>query len=329
MPTDDTDAFDRQRLKGLQLAFDHLPLGAGVFTLSGRPVYLNRYFIELYGLQWWSEDCDMDFQDMLEHGAFRDWKIDPRQHLTEMLETVLSGRAYEAEIEQGDRIIRMHNRLMTPDFILSTQEDVTARVRAERQVSYLALHDPLTRLLNRAGFVAQLKDMLKRKASNGEPFGIISLDLDHFKDVNDIFGHMAGDTVLRATAARMRSALGPLDFAGRLGGDEFVIVAGSDQQPGAVNLIASLLQTELCRPVAFEGQMLRVGTSIGIAVYPRDGEDRATLISNADMALYRAKREGRGRACAFDHVMDRHARERRLQMVQPLALEGHDEIMSA
>jgi diguanylate cyclase (GGDEF)-like protein len=263
-------------------------------------------------MQWWNERCEMNFQDMLEHGAFSDWKIDPGQHLAEMLETVLSGRVHEAEIEQGERIIRTHNRLMTPDFILSTQEDVTARVLAERQVTYLALHDPLTGLLNRAGFVSGLKEMIKCKARDEQSFGIVSLDLDHFKDVNDLYGHMAGDAVLQATGARITAALGPEDFSGRLGGDEFILVIGSDQQPSRVNLIASRLQAELCQPVAFEGRALTVGASIGVALYPRDGTDRKTLISNADMALYRAKREGRGRACMFDPAMDEHARERRL-----------------
>ncbi len=315
MPPDDTDSLDTRTLHGLRLTLDHLPVGVGVFTLDGVPMYLNRPFVELYQMHEWADADTLptrNFRDLLETDFFEGWKIDPERYMDEVLATVRSGRTLENLIEQGDRIIRVHNQLIAGAYLLSTHEDVTARVLAERQVTYLALHDPLTGLLNRAGFVSGLKEIIKRKASGGQSFGIVSLDLDHFKDVNDLYGHMAGDAVLQATGARITAALGPEDFSGRLGGDEFILVIGSDQQPSSVNLIASRLQAELCQPVAFEGRALQVGASIGVALYPRDGTDRKTLISNADMALYRAKREGRGRACMFDPAMDEHARERRL-----------------
>jgi diguanylate cyclase (GGDEF)-like protein len=204
------------------------------------------------------------------------------------------------EVEFGDRVVAIHDRLLEGRFILSTQADVTARVLAERQVTYLAHHDPLTRLLNRTGFAQRFNQVIQANAKDGGRFGVLSLDLDHFKDINDIHGHAAGDIVLVEVARRMRACLGEQGFIGRLGGDEFTLISTSEHQPPAVMAIARRLLEHVPKPILFEGKALRIGVSVGIAMHPDNGIDRATLLRNADEALYRAKREGRGRICVYD-----------------------------
>jgi diguanylate cyclase (GGDEF)-like protein len=323
VPADGAETLEARRLHGLELAMDHLPVAIGIFTLEGKPIYLNKPFVELYALDWWQED-DASFARMIERGTFRHWKTDPQQHFERMMKALLQGQPLAAQIDCGERVISVHDRLLDDRFILSTQADVTARVLAERQVSYLAHHDPLTHLLNRAGFSQRLGQTLSAKAAGGGRFAVASLDLDHFKEVNDLYGHAAGDAILAETAARMRLCLDTDDYIGRLGGDEFLLISNSDDQPSAVNRIATRLQHLIQEPIEFEGQRMRVGVSIGMAIYPLHGEGRAELLKSADLALYLSKAEGRGRISLYDgagqanQVLNAH--EADLRQVEQLLL---------
>jgi diguanylate cyclase (GGDEF)-like protein/PAS domain S-box-containing protein len=187
--------------------------------------------------------------------------------------------------------------------------DVTERQRAIERIAHLASHDVLTGLPNRQAFAEQLNRTLDRAAATSGTFAVLCLDLDRFKDVNDIFGHAAGDALLREFTARLARAAGGA-FIGRMGGDEFTMIVEGPQPESAVELASRLMQTGL-EQFEFEGHRFRCSVSVGIVLYPGDGADATTLLNNADAALYRAKADGRGVYRMFEAEMDKRLRERR------------------
>jgi diguanylate cyclase (GGDEF)-like protein/PAS domain S-box-containing protein len=195
-----------------------------------------------------------------------------------------------------------------PQYLLTVIDDVTERKRSEAQIVYMAHHDLLTGLPNRAFFMEKLEEAGARLRRWGEPFTVLILDLDRFKIVNDSLGHPAGDALLKETATRLKTALRETDVLARLGGDEFAIiqVGEIEQRDGAARLAQRIV--ELVRaPYVIEGSAVGIGTSIGIAVAPADGNEPTQLIKNADLALYRGKSQGRNGYCFFDLEMTRKA----------------------
>jgi diguanylate cyclase (GGDEF)-like protein/PAS domain S-box-containing protein len=197
-----------------------------------------------------------------------------------------------------------------PQYLLSLAEDVTERKRAEEQIAHMAHYDALTDLPNRAAFTERLALTLEVAAETDKPFALLCLDLDRFKEVNDVFGHAVGDELLRQLSRRLQ-AVAEGAFLARLGGDEFMVVASGDDQPAAAAALADRLLSALEQEFDIEGAQLRVGLSIGVAIFPNDGFDATTLLGNADAALYRAKSEGRGLIRFFESHMDQRLRERR------------------
>lgn len=197
----------------------------------------------------------------------------------------------------------------TPDYLLIILEDVTERKRGEQRIVHLAHHDPLTDLPNRAAFNAKLTETIESAKARGEKFALLCTDLDRFKEVNDLFGHAAGDTVLLEISRRLKIVAGDA-FLSRLGGDEFPMIVGGPQ-PNAARQMADQLIAVMTEEINYEGRRFRPGISVGIAVYPDDGADVATLLRNADAALYRAKSEGRGVVRFYEAEMDRLLHDRR------------------
>lgn len=186
--------------------------------------------------------------------------------------------------------------------VLGFAQDVTEERAAAARISYLALHDPLTGLLNRTRFMERLED-----ACRSGPVAVVILDLDRFKIVNDLYGHGAGDEVLLETAKRLRDVSG--GEVARLGGDEFAIIIRDVQ---AASRIARRCVEALAKPYGIHDRGVGIGASAGIAVRSdKEESDADHLMRNADLALYRAKREGRNRTCFFEPAMDDAARERR------------------
>jgi diguanylate cyclase (GGDEF)-like protein len=191
-----------------------------------------------------------------------------------------------------------------------THEDITERRKAEAKISHMALHDALTNLPNRIFFHEQMKNRLAH-LSRDQKFAVLYLDLDRFKTVNDTLGHHYGDKLLRQVAERMSGCLREGDSIARLGGDEFAILQGSVKQPNDAITLASRLIEIAGAPFDLDGHQVVIGVSIGIAIAPTDATDADQLLKNADMALYRAKADGRGAYRFFEAEMDALMQARR------------------
>ena len=195
--------------------------------------------------------------------------------------------------------------------------DITEQKLAEENIRRLARYDALTGLANRPSLFEHAEHAIARSRRNGRPFAMLFIDLDRFKDVNDAFGHATGDDVLRTMARRLQGAIRGRDTAARIGGDEFVVVGEEFERPEVVAEFAARLIDALGEPILLHGQECRVGASIGVALYPADGEDAATLLKRADMAMYRAKEAGRN-GFVFFAGHDRPACEERMVLAAGL-----------
>ena len=189
--------------------------------------------------------------------------------------------------------------------------DITELKLREKEIEYLAHHDRLTGLSNRAVFQRRAEEVIAAAKEKGGIVVIMCLDLDHFKHVNDTLGHAGGDEFLKAIAERLRGCVGDFDTVARLGGDEFGLILTEISSPDAATTFALRLMEIVNQPFEFDQQRVSTGISIGIALAPFDGDGADAVIKNADLALYRAKVDGRGTFCFFEAEMDARARHRR------------------
>ncbi len=181
-----------------------------------------------------------------------------------------------------------------PAYVL-VMSDITVRKEAELRMQYRAHHDPLTDLPNRALFEDRLKAVLARADRSGERFGVLFMDLDRFKQVNDTFGHPAGDALLIESAQRITACTRASDTVARLGGDEFAVVVGRVNTVEDAAEVAERICVAIARPFVLPQGQAEVAASVGIALWPEHGEDAASLQAHADQALYVAKRAGGNR----------------------------------
>jgi diguanylate cyclase (GGDEF)-like protein len=194
---------------------------------------------------------------------------------------------------------------------ITTYMDITERRRSEAKIAHMALHDALTGLANRVLLNEKLEEALAR-VRRGEMVAIHLIDLDHFKNVNDTLGHPAGDRLLKDAADRLRALVRETDTIARMGGDEFAIVQVAINQPADATSLAARLIESVSQPYELEGRQVVIGASVGIAVGPVDGLASDQLMRNADLALYRAKGDGRGTYRFFEAGMDEQMQERRV-----------------
>ncbi|MFZ5868936.1 MAG: putative bifunctional diguanylate cyclase/phosphodiesterase, partial [Actinomycetota bacterium] len=174
---------------------------------------------------------------------------------------------------------------------------------AERESRHAASHDDLTDLANRKHFVSRSERALEESRRTGEPVAVLVVDLDRFKEVNDVLGHPAGDAVIVEAARRMRAAVGDADVVGRLGGDEFAVLVPAARSRQDVERVALRLREALETPFRVSGRDVDLGASIGIAMAPEHAEDFESLFTRADTAMYAAKREGTG-TCFYGPELD-------------------------
>ena len=189
--------------------------------------------------------------------------------------------------------------------------DISERREAAARIAHLAYHDTLTGLPNRTVFTEHLARTVERAEAAGEPVAVLCLDLDGFKAVNDLQGHPSGDTLLIAVSQRLRNVTRSNELVARLGADEFVIVQQGGDQPGHAGLLAERVLSALSAPFALDQGQARISAGVGVALFPADATNPVDLIKNADLALCRAKAEGRGLVRFYEAAMDEALRQRR------------------
>lgn len=178
-------------------------------------------------------------------------------------------------------------------YFIANFQDITQRKKKEKRINFLAYNDSLTGLSNRSQFHERLSQWLLLAKRNQRFFAVLFIDLDHFKDVNDTLGHDSGDRLLQQVAKRMKDCLRKSDLVARLGGDEFAILLAEPQAKSNVVQVAQKLTDQIARPFRVDDNPLRISCSIGITCFPDDGDDPETLLKNADIAMYQAKKNGR------------------------------------
>lgn len=208
------------------------------------------------------------------------------------------------------RIFCITHEQMPADGWVETFEDITERRQAEDKIAHMARHDSLTGLPNRLHFQEELEKLLAGRG-RGDSIAVLCLDLDRFKVVNDTLGHQSGDRLLQIAAERLRGALREADFIARVGGDEFSILQIDKHQPDAVTALARRIVDVMGAPIMIGDRQAQVGVSVGICLAPADGAEADQLLKNADLALYRAKAEGRGTYRFFESEMDARMQARR------------------
>ncbi len=197
-----------------------------------------------------------------------------------------------------------------PHLVIAVR-DQRERLRTEAEMRRLADSDPLTGLANRARFNEMIGQMLASRRTDERSFALLALDLDRFKYVNDAHGHAVGDAVLVRVAARLSAIVRDGTLVARIGGDEFSILAPNVADIAGIRTLADRIVEVLSRPFVIDGQVHEIGASVGVAVAPSDGDTATVLIRNADLALYRAKDDGRGTYRLFEAGMDARMQTRR------------------
>jgi len=304
-------ALNQQKML-LDTALENMSQGLCMFDATGRIVLFNERTVTLMG------PTIVNFKDRPLIDLLRDmkangnWEGNPDEFFERLLAEAREGNTVTRIFDWKERSIRMVDQPMHGGGWVSTFEDITESQRAQAQISHMARHDALTGLPNRTLFREELERAL-HLAKRGDQLAVLCLDLDHFKKINDSLGHPIGDALLRKVASRLRECVGPDDTVARLGGDEFAVVQFcSGGEPSAVPALAGRIVEIVAAPYEIDGHQLVTGVSIGISLAPHDGQNPDELLKNADLALYRAKSDGRGTYRFFEAGMDARAQARRL-----------------
>jgi diguanylate cyclase (GGDEF)-like protein len=294
-------------------ALTHMSHGLSMLDKHLNLIVCNTRYLEIYGM---SADVVKPGTSMLEIisqsiGTVRqDGNATAGQLFAEYKTRLAAGdHVVHRDLADGRAVKVAYQPLPDGGWVI-IHEDVTDKKRAEQHIAYMASHDPLTDLANRTLFQQRMEDGLARAFVGEERLAVLYIDLDNFKMVNDTRGHPVGDRLLREVADRLHRIVSADDTVARLGGDEFAILKVASGQTEVAAFARDLVST-LCEPVAIDDSRIQVGGSIGIAMAPVDGMTATHLMKCADIALYRAKSEGRGTFCFFEPDMDARAQARR------------------
>jgi diguanylate cyclase (GGDEF)-like protein/PAS domain S-box-containing protein len=300
------------RNEQFEMAVNNMLHGLCMFDSDARLVVCNDRYMEMYGLSREAVSPGTTLRSILGHrtqaGSFAS---DPDQYCEDLLATLKRESVSNQLLRTPDgRTISVIHRVMPHGGWVATHEDVTERAKVEEQIRHMARHDALTGLSNRTALGDEMEAALGR-VHRGGIISVMCLDLDHFKDVNDTLGHPVGDQLLRAVTERLRAVVRTHDTVARMGGDEFVVLQTNlDGMHDAEALAGRLIDSIQC-PFDLDGHHIVIGTSVGVALAPRDGTTSEELLRNADMALYAAKSDGRGTFRLFEPAMDLKLRAHR------------------
>jgi diguanylate cyclase (GGDEF)-like protein/PAS domain S-box-containing protein len=292
----------------LDSALENMSQGLCMFDADGRVLHFNERYTKMMGLSaaflkgWFLVDV---IESRKANGEFVG---DPVEISARVIAETGEGKPSSRVIETlAGRSLRLIEQPMRGGGWVATFEDITDGRKAQAQISHMARHDALTNLPNRTLFREQLEGALRRVTRKSR-VAVFCLDLDHFKDVNDSLGHPIGDALLKEVARRLSECVRSGDTVSRLGGDEFAVIqAATELQDIGATALAGRIIEAVGAPYVVEGHQMTIGTSIGISVAPDDGSDPDQLLKNADMALYRAKADGRGTYRFFETGMDARA----------------------
>ena len=295
-------------------AFEHAPIGMMLIDPErGRIMQVNRMLCDLLGY---------DPETLLKQAPASLLPEEDRDEHHEELAALRSGT--ETEISRETRYLRADGKAIwtnrhvvlqrapdgTPVHMIVQITDVTDLKTSREQMEKLAFYDTLTGLANRRLFTDRLEQAVRHAVRSGGPTALMYLDLDNFKRVNDSLGHEAGDELLRGVAGRLQQCVREEDTVGRFGGDEFTILLNQVRDGRSASRVARKVLKALAEPIMIANHEFRVTTSIGITLAPDDGTDPATLIKNADLAMYRAKERGRDNYQFFSEDMNTRAMDR-------------------
>ncbi len=293
-------------------ALGHMAQGLAMFDGEARLIVSNERYARIYDIPPETLTPGTTLREIVERRIEAGMYAgeNPMADLRDHLQAPREPSTKIMKLSDGRAILVTRQPMRNGGWV-TTHEDVTERELSAVRIAEMARHDMLTGLGNRMQLMEAIEAASARLRRQGEPFSILLLDLDRFKQVNDSLGHGFGDRLLKAIAARLRATCRETDTVVRLGGDEFAILQTieGNQRDGAVGMANRLIET-ISAPYDIDDHQVVIGTSIGIAMAPADGSDGDQLLKNADLALYRKKSEGRNGYHFFEVELEIEARTR-------------------
>ncbi|MCG8510075.1 MAG: EAL domain-containing protein, partial [Rhodospirillales bacterium] len=301
-----------QDVRKLSLAVEQSPASVLITNTNGDIEYVNPKFVEVTGYQ--PEEVIGKNPRILKSG------YTPSENYRELWQTIARGKEWRGEFHNKKKNGELYWEYASVSPItgasgdithfLAVKEDITVRKNYEEQLLRQANYDDVTKLPNRVLALDRISQALARAHRDRTQVGLLFIDLDRFKDVNDTMGHAAGDRLLREAGERLVECVREGDTVARFGGDEFILILPDLAAPQNAEIVAEKILNDMARPFEIDGQEVFATASIGITIYPLDANDPHALMRNADAAMYRAKEMGRNRVQFFTRELNEQALER-------------------